>query len=100
MSNPYQALNIPPAANERGGVEVLRCAIIDSELHLMLRPVFNEPGDWGRLFAEAARQVARAYAQQDRFSESETLTRIETIFEKEMRNPPDVISTVGPIGSA
>jgi hypothetical protein len=99
MSNAYQALNIPPAANERGGLEVLRCAIIDGELHLMLRPVFNEPGDWGRLFAEAARQVARAYAHQERFTEAETLARIEATFEKEMRNPPDVISTVGPVGS-
>jgi Domain of unknown function (DUF5076) len=51
MSNTYQALNIPPAANERGGFEVLRCAIVDGELHLTLRPVFNEPNDWGRLFA-------------------------------------------------
>jgi len=54
MSNTYQALNIPPAATERGGFEVLRCAIVDGELHLTLRPVFNEPNDWGRLFAEVA----------------------------------------------
>jgi hypothetical protein len=95
----YQALNIPPAANERGGFEVLRCAIIDGELHLTLRPVFNEPGDWGRMFAEVSRQVARAYAHQDRFPEAETLTRIGTSFENEMRNPPDVVSTVGPLGT-
>jgi hypothetical protein len=99
MSNSYQALNIPPAANERGGFEVLRCAIIDGEMHLTLRPVFNEPKDWGRLFAEAARQVARAYAHQDRFSEAETLTRISAAFETDMRTPPDVASSVGPIGS-
>jgi Domain of unknown function (DUF5076) len=99
MSNPYQALNIPPAANERGGFEVLRCAIIDGELHLTLRPVFNEPDGWGRLFAEVARQVARAYAHQDRFPEAETLTRISTAFETDMRNPPDVASSVGPLGS-
>jgi Domain of unknown function (DUF5076) len=99
MSNSYQALNIPPAANERGGFEVLRCAVIDGELHLTLRPVFNEPKDWGRLFAEAARQVARAYAHQDRFPEAETLTRISAAFETDMRNPPDVASSVGPIGS-
>ena len=56
MSNTYQALNIPPAANERGGFEILRCAIVEGELHLTLRPVFNEPNDWGRLFAEVARE--------------------------------------------
>ena len=48
MSNKYDALNIPPAAKERGGVEILRCALVDGELHLTLRPVFNEPSDWGR----------------------------------------------------
>jgi len=36
-NNTYQALNIPPAANERGGFEVLRCAIIEGELHLPTR---------------------------------------------------------------
>jgi uncharacterized protein DUF5076 len=99
MGNPYQALNIPPVANERGGFEVLRCAIIDGELHLTLRPVFNEPDDWGRLFAEVARQVASAYAHQDRFPQAETLTRISTAFETDMRNPPEVVSSVGPLGS-
>ena len=54
MSKPYQALNIPPAANERGGIEVLRSAIIDGELHLTLRPLFENPNDWGRMFAEYA----------------------------------------------
>jgi hypothetical protein len=98
MSEPYQALNIPPAAQERGGFEVLRCAIIDGELHLTLRPAFDEPGAWGKLFAEVARQVARAYAHQDRFAEADTLTRIGSAFETDMRNPPDMVSTVGPIG--
>ena len=98
MSNTYQALNIPPAASERGGFEILRCAIVEGELHLTLRPVFNEPNDWGRLFAEVARQVAHAYAHQDRFTEPETLARISAAFEAEMRNPPDVASSVGPIG--
>ncbi len=97
MSNTYQALNIPPAANERGGFEFLRCAIVDGELHLTLRPVFNEPQDWGRVFAEVARQVARAYAHQERFPEPETLRRIGSAFEAEMRTPPDVASSIGPI---
>ncbi len=69
MSNSYQALSVPPAANERGGVEVLRCAIIDGELHLTLRPAFNEPNGWGHVFAEVARQVARVYAHENRFTE-------------------------------
>ena len=97
-NNTYQPLNIPPAANERGGFEVLRCAIIEGELHLTLRPVFNEPNDWGRLFAEVARQVAHAYAHQDRFPQAETLARISSAFEAEMTSPPEVTSSVGPIG--
>jgi hypothetical protein len=99
MSNTYQALNIPPAANERGGFEVLRCAIIDGELHLTLRPVFNEPDDWGRMFAEVSRQVASAYAHQNRFPQAETLARISAAFESDLRSPPDVASSVGPLGS-
>jgi hypothetical protein len=98
MSNTYQALNIPPAANERGGFEFLRCAIVEGELHLTLRPVFNDPNNWGRVFAEVARQVARAYAHQDRFAEPETLARISSAFETEMKSPPDVASSIGPIG--
>jgi hypothetical protein len=98
MSDIYQALNIPPAAKERGGFEILRCAIIDGELHLTLRPVFDPPNHWGRLFAEVARQVVRAYAHQDRFQEPETLERIRAAFEAELKNPPDVASSVAPIG--
>jgi hypothetical protein len=98
MSKDYQALNIPPAANERGGFEVLRCALVDGELHLTLRPVFNEPNDWGRLLAAVARQLADVYADQGRFPQTETLTRIGTAFESEMRNPSDVSSSIGPIG--
>ena len=97
MDQTYQALNIPPAATERGGFEVLRCALVDGELHVTLRPVFNEPNDWGRLFAAVARQVADVYASQGRFPNAETLTRIGTAFETEMRSPSDVSSSIGPI---
>src|SRR5215468_7604184 len=99
MSNPYQALNIPPAANERGGFEVLRCAIVEGELHLTLRPVFNEPNDWGRLFGEVARQVARAYAHQDRLPEAKTPTRISAPFENDMSSPTDEVKSIDTIGN-
>ncbi len=100
MSKPYQALNIPPAANERGGIELLRTAVIDGELHLTLRPLFDNPNDWGRMFAEVARQVARVYAQQDRLSEAEAIERISSAFATEIKTPPDVRSAIGPTGGA
>jgi hypothetical protein len=99
MSNSYQALSVPPAANERGGVEVLRCAIIDGELHLTLRPAFNEPNGWGHVFAEVARQVARVYAHEKRFTENDSLARIQSAFETGMRTAPDFTSSIGPLGS-
>jgi Domain of unknown function (DUF5076) len=99
MSNPYQALNIPPAANDRGGIEVLRCAVIDGELHLTLRPAFNEPNGWGHLFAEVARQVARAYAHEKRFAEADTLARIGSAFAADMKKPPDVTSSIAPLAT-
>ena len=99
MSVSYQALSVPPAANERGGVEVLRCAIIDGELHLTLRPAFNEPNGWGHVFAEVARQVARVYAHEKRFTEVDSIARIKSAFETGMQTAPDITSTIGPLGS-
>jgi hypothetical protein len=98
MSKPYQALNIPPAAQQRGGIEVLRSAVIDGELHLTLRPLFDNPKDWGRLFAEVARQVAQVYAHQQRLSESEALQGITSGFESEIKTPSDAKSSIGPLG--
>jgi hypothetical protein len=98
MSTEYQALRTPPAALERGGVEVLRCAIIDGELHVTLRPAFDDPRGWGRLFAEVARQVAGAYAQAHGFTQHDTLARIGAAFEQEMQAPPETQSSIAPLG--
>jgi Domain of unknown function (DUF5076) len=98
MSKPYQALNTPPDAQTRGGIEVLRCAVIEGELHLTMRPLFDNPDDWGRMFAEVARQVARVYGQQSRLSEGETVERISSAFATEIKAPPDVRSAIGPTG--
>ena len=97
MSQPYQALNIPPAGQQRGGIEVLRTAVIDGELHLTLRPLFDNPNDWGRMFAEVARQVSRVYAHHSQLSESETLERISASFATELKAPAAVQSTIGPL---
>jgi hypothetical protein len=89
----FDALHIPPAALEQGGVEVLRAVIIDGGLHVSLRRAFDDPEAWGMLIADVARHVARVYATEDKFREEETLARIRAIFEAEMDAPTDPGST-------
>src|SRR5260370_319303 len=93
MSNTYQALNIPPAANERGGFEVLRCAIVEGELHLSLRRAFDDPQAWGMLIADVARHAARIFAKETKLSEDEAIELIRAMFDAEMDAPTDLGST-------
>ena len=44
---PFDALHVPPAALEQGGVEVLRAVIVEGSLHVSLRPAFDDPQAWG-----------------------------------------------------
>ena len=89
----FDALHIPPAALEQGGVEVLRAVIVDGGLHVSLRRAFDDPEAWGMLIADVARHVARVYATEDKFREEETLARVRAIFEAEMDAPTDPGST-------
>src|SRR6266852_8974668 len=89
----FDALHIPPAALEQGGVEVLRAVIIDGGLHVSLRRAFDDPEAWGMLIADVARHVARVYATEDKFREEETLARVRAIFEAELDAPTDPGST-------
>ena len=105
MSTPFQttppavfdALQVPPAALERGGVEIVRAGVIDDGLHVTLRPVFEDTRLWGRVLADIAFQVARAYAHQQRGEQADILANIRAAFEEDMNNPPDVQSEVGPL---
>src|SRR5438105_14064777 len=85
----FDALHIPPAAMELGGVEVLRAAIVDGGLHVSLRRAFDDPEAWGMLIADIARHVARIYAQEGAMSEDQVLERVRAIFEAEMDAPSD-----------
>ena len=89
----FDALHIPPTALEQGGVEVLRCAIVDGGLHVSLRRAFDDPEAWGMLIADVTRHVARIYASEDKFREDETIERIRAIYEAEMDAPTDPGST-------
>jgi Domain of unknown function (DUF5076) len=85
----FDALHIPPAALEQGGVEVLRAVIIEGGLHVSLRRAFEDPEAWGMLIADVARHVARVYATESQMSEEQTLARLRAIFEAEMDAPSD-----------
>jgi hypothetical protein len=83
----FDALHVPPAAFEQGGVEVLRAVIVDGALHVSLRRAFDDPEAWGMLIADITRHVSRIYA--DKFPEAETVERIRSIYEAEMDAPTD-----------
>jgi Domain of unknown function (DUF5076) len=85
----FDALHVPPAAMEQGGVEVLRAVIVDGALHVSLRRAFDDPEAWGMLIADISRHVARIYASEDKFREEETLERIRAIYDAEMDAPSD-----------
>ena len=85
----FDALHIPPAAMEQGGVEVLRAVIIDGGLHVSLRRAFDDPEAWGMLIADVTRHVARIYATEARFPEAQTIERIRALFNAEMDSPTD-----------
>lgn len=76
----FEALVIPNDALERGGIEVLRAAIIGSELHVTLRPTFEEPHHWGELLSEVVERIARSYAQNAKMEEQDVVLRIRSAF--------------------
>lgn len=76
----FEALVIPNEALERGGVEILRASIIDSELHVTLRRAFEQPDHWGGLLSELVRRIARAYAADGKMKEQAVVVRIRSSF--------------------
>ena len=89
MTTAFEALNIPPAALEQGGTEILRAVIVDGALHVSLRRAFDDPEAWGMLIADITRHVARIYATEDKFREAETMERIRALYDAEMDAPTD-----------
>ena len=67
----FDALHVPPAALEQGGVEVLRAAIVDGALHVSLRRAFDDPEAWGMLIADITRHVG-AHLRRTSVREDET----------------------------
>ena len=89
MTAPFDALTIPPAALEQGGVEVLRAAVVDGALHMTVRRAFDDAQAWGMVLADIARHVARIHDQETGEPETLTLDRIRNMFDAELDSPTD-----------
>jgi hypothetical protein len=89
----FDALHVPPAALEQGGVEILRAVIVDGDLHVSLRRAFDDPDPWGMLIADVTRHIARIYSTEGNLSQDQVIERVRTIYESEMERPTDTGST-------
>jgi hypothetical protein len=88
-SRVYQALALPEQALERGGAEILRLGIIDSELYVAALPAFEAPARWGEVLAEVARRLAAIYAaQKSGLSRKDATVEIVEAFAAEMGAQP------------
>lgn len=87
MIDTFEALDIPPDAQEQGGIEVLRAAVVDGAVSVALRRAFDDPATWGRLLIDLARQAARTYAAETEMSEDEAFERIRAGWEAESLSP-------------
>jgi hypothetical protein len=85
----FNALHVPPAAIENGGIEIVRAAIVEGDLHISLRRAFDEPESWGMLLADLTRHIGRMFAAQSALSEDQALARIREVYESEMESPTD-----------
>jgi hypothetical protein len=89
----FEALNIPPDAQEKGGVEILRASVVDGEVSIALRRAFDDPFTWGVLLVDLARHAARIYALETDLSEEEAMSEIQSGIRAELDNPSDPGST-------
>jgi len=85
----FDALHVPPAVLEQGGVEILRAVIVEGELHVSLRRAFEDPDPWGMLIADVTRHIARIYATESNLTQDQVVERVRTIYDAEMERPTD-----------
>jgi hypothetical protein len=93
---PYNDLQIPPSAQGKDGIEVLRAAIIDGGLYVTLRRAFDDPSAWGILLADVARQVAGAYAHEKMGETEDVVSAIRNAFTNEVEKPQNA-GSIAPI---
>jgi hypothetical protein len=90
---PFDALQLPPAALEQGGFEVLRAVIVEGSLQVSLRRAFDDPEVWGVLLADVARHIGRIYARETAMREEQVVEKVWAMFEAEMDRPTDLGET-------
>jgi hypothetical protein len=77
----YDALPISNDALDKGGVELLRAAVVDQELFIAARrDAFVGHATWGLVLADIARRLASLYAADGRLTEAEVTTAIADAF--------------------
>jgi hypothetical protein len=89
----FEALNAPPDALQKGGVEILRASVVDGAVSIALRRAFDDPFTWGVLLVDLARHAARIYAMETDVSEEEAMSEIRAGIEAELDDPSDPGST-------
>jgi hypothetical protein len=89
----FDALALPPAAQEQGGFEVLRAVIVEGALHVSLRRAFDDPEVWGVLLADVTRHIGRIYARETSMPEQTVVEKVQAMYEAEMDRPTDVGET-------
>jgi hypothetical protein len=85
----FDALELPTAAQEQGGFEVLRAAIVEGSLQVSLRRAFDDPQVWGVLLADITRHVGRIYARETSVREEQVVEKVWAMFEAELERPTD-----------
>jgi hypothetical protein len=89
----FDALHVPPAALEQGGVEILRAVIVDGGLHVSLRRAFDDPEPFGMLLADVTRHIARIYSTETNLTQDQVIERVRAIYDAEMQAPTDIGTT-------
>lgn len=77
----------PALAKVEGAFEVLRVWIGPESHEIVLNTTWPDPGAWGVLLVDIARQVARAFGEEGKPTEQEALARIRELFDMEWQTP-------------
>jgi hypothetical protein len=83
----FDALSPPPAAEERGGSEVLRAMVVDKQLFVTLRRSFDDPAAWGLVLVDIARHAARSYGAEKKMAAKDAYVLILKAFSAEVKKP-------------